>query len=388
MTLDANKKLIVFAEDWGRLPSSTQHIISSLLRLGWEIIWINSIGMREPQFTLFYFKRVLEKIRYFFQSKTRDSVIELPDNLVVINPFTIPLYSIKPIDVINRWILKRQLSSVLHAKDFSNALIWVSLPTAYPYLNLFINSPVIYYCCDDFSVFDGIDKNKIMELEKKLIQHAALNIVSNPVLAEKMPADKVCLLDHGVNLEFFQTNYPRPSDLPIGKPIAGFYGCLSSWIDVDLLFYCATTLKKINFVLIGPQEIDISQILKLENVFYLGYKSYQDIPAYSQHWDVSLLPFLKQQRTFASNPLTLKEYLSSGKPVVSISLPILKSFSDVVYIANTPSEFAHAIELAIDDTQEEKRKEFIKKYSWDVQVQHLEKRLLELFTHHEPDILG
>lgn len=31
-TMNANKTLIVFAEDWGRFPSSTQSLISALLK--------------------------------------------------------------------------------------------------------------------------------------------------------------------------------------------------------------------------------------------------------------------------------------------------------------------------------------------------------------------
>lgn len=374
------KKLIVFGEDWGHLPSSTQLLIQALLNLGWDVIWINSIGMREPSISWSYFSRLLNKIKRFFKSKAKDSSLNLSKKITVIHPMTIPLYSFKSVDRINRFILKQQLSRWLKDKELTQPLIWVSLPTGYPYLKLFNHCPIVYYCCDDFTVFDGVKQKKILELEGLLTNKANLIVVSNPVLTKKFPDNNTYFLDHGVDLALFQTPYPRPIDLPEGKPIAGFYGCLSSWIDIELIYQCATTLKNINFVLIGPKEIDITQLLTLDNVFYLGYKPHSLIPSYSQHWDISLLPFLTIQRTIASNPLTLKEYLSSGKPVVSINLPILELFKDFIYIANTTQDFIDSIELALQDTCEEERKKFIRNYGWDTQVKKFENQLLLLLT--------
>ncbi len=53
--------LIVFGEDWGGLPSSTQHLISHLTKRH-RVIWINSIGMRSPQLSLRDIKRVWQKM--------------------------------------------------------------------------------------------------------------------------------------------------------------------------------------------------------------------------------------------------------------------------------------------------------------------------------------
>ena len=60
------KQILVFGEDWGGLPSSTQYLISELLSSGWQIIWINSIGMREPGFKWKDFRRIWNKIYSFF----------------------------------------------------------------------------------------------------------------------------------------------------------------------------------------------------------------------------------------------------------------------------------------------------------------------------------
>ena len=52
--------LIVFGEDWGAHPSSTQHLISRIALNG-PVIWVNSIGMRRPRFSARDLKRVWTK---------------------------------------------------------------------------------------------------------------------------------------------------------------------------------------------------------------------------------------------------------------------------------------------------------------------------------------
>lgn len=45
-----NDDLIVFGEDWGGLPSSTQHLVRHLAPSR-RTLWVNSIGLRRPRMT-------------------------------------------------------------------------------------------------------------------------------------------------------------------------------------------------------------------------------------------------------------------------------------------------------------------------------------------------
>jgi hypothetical protein len=58
------RPLVVFAEDWGAHPSSTQHLIKVLSQQR-KIIWINSIGLRKPRLSWRDILRVSQK-NYFF----------------------------------------------------------------------------------------------------------------------------------------------------------------------------------------------------------------------------------------------------------------------------------------------------------------------------------
>ncbi|MBZ0269221.1 hypothetical protein K8I85_13790, partial [bacterium] len=43
----AGRTFVVFADDWGRHPSSCQHLFRRLLP-GNRVIWVNTIGTRAP----------------------------------------------------------------------------------------------------------------------------------------------------------------------------------------------------------------------------------------------------------------------------------------------------------------------------------------------------
>lgn len=55
------KDIIVFGEDWGKLPSSTQHLIK-YLGTDRKIIWVNSIGLRQPSWGWQDLRRLWEKL--------------------------------------------------------------------------------------------------------------------------------------------------------------------------------------------------------------------------------------------------------------------------------------------------------------------------------------
>src|SRR5690606_22781468 len=54
--------LLVFADDWGRHPSSAQHLISHLLPK-YPVTWVNTIGTRPPRLDWKTIARGMEKLR-------------------------------------------------------------------------------------------------------------------------------------------------------------------------------------------------------------------------------------------------------------------------------------------------------------------------------------
>src|SRR5256885_11642523 len=75
--------LLVFADDWGRHPSSCQHLVRHLLPRH-DVYWVNTIGTRTPKIDLATLSRGLEKARQWL--RRRSDACALPANLRVLNP--------------------------------------------------------------------------------------------------------------------------------------------------------------------------------------------------------------------------------------------------------------------------------------------------------------
>jgi len=121
---------------------------------------------------------------------------------------------------------------------------------------------------------------------------------------------------HGVDFDLFSTPAPRADALPQGR-VAGFYGSLNDWIDTQAIAEAARRLPDWTFLLVGRRETDISPMEGVSNIVFHDAVPHRDLPKFSQHWDVSMLPFRRNRQIDASNPLKLREYLAAGSPVAA-----------------------------------------------------------------------
>ena len=73
------------------------------------------------------------------------------------------------------------------------------------------------------------------------------------------------------------------------------------------------------------------------NIHILGPKPFSELPAYTQFFDVAIIPFIVNELTIAVNPIKLREMLAAGCPVVSTALP------EVAFVAEG-NDFADSLE--------------------------------------------
>lgn len=346
-------KMIVFGEDWGAHPSSTQHLMKSLSNK-YEIVWVNSIGLRKPKLDRRDLVRVFSKLRKIF---SHSAVTTSDHGIIVVNPLVIPWPGSRIARWLNGHLLRRCLRR--YVKSGEELVLWTSLPSAVDVLGKLGESIVVYYCGDDFSALAGVDHRAVTAMEKELVRRSDLVLVASDQLHQKFSGRITHVIPHGVDVRLFSQVQPRPKDLPSGKPIAGFYGAFADWIDVPLLVALAKQCDDWNFVFVGPILTDPLALKSLPNVFFLGEKPHQNLPGYSQHWQVSLLPFKDCPQIRACNPLKLREYLAAGTAIVSAPFPALDEYIDSVYVAYDADTFAEAMRRSL---REEHRKESIEQY--------------------------
>jgi len=289
--------LVVFGEDWGAHPSSTQHLMTHMAR-DWRILWVNSLGLRRPRANLRDARRMFHKFHSrLVQGAKPDASPAAP--FPVVAPLALPFPGSKLVRSLNGSLLQGRLVPILEAEGVKRPIVWMSLPTAVAVAGRLGERALVYYCGDDFSALDGVDHKAVARLENELAFRADLVIAASEPLAARFPQSKTIYVPHGVDFDLFARPAPRAPDLPEGRPIAGFYGSIAEWVDLDAVVSAARHLPEWDFVFIGAIKTDVSAAL-LPNLKFLGPRPHAVLPSYAQHWTVSLIPFTLSRHR--SNP--------------------------------------------------------------------------------------
>ncbi|MGU3495220.1 glycosyltransferase [Xanthobacteraceae bacterium A53D] len=378
--------LVVFGEDWGSHPSSTQHLVGRLAR-DRRVLWVNSIGLRRPRLNAQDFGRIVRKLKAMAGRGAAAPTTAAPVSPTatghgagparVLAPFAIPWPGSALAEAANRRLIGRQVRAAMAETGISRPILWASLPSAVSVVGALGERALVYYCGDDFGALSGVDHAPVLEMEARLAAKADLIVVVSEALAARFPGRNVLLLPHGVDGALFSTPAPRPADLPPG-PVAGFYGSISDWLDIPMLVRAAKDMPDWQFVFVGPIRTDVAPLEALGNVRFLGPRPHDVLPAYVQHWDVSLIPFLDTPQIRACNPLKLREYLASGTPIAATRFPALTPYEAQVSCIDPGGDLALAIRAAADDARTAERQAAVAAEGWDARAAVLSAALAKL----------
>jgi glycosyltransferase involved in cell wall biosynthesis len=123
---------------------------------------------------------------------------------------------------------------------------------------------------------------------------------------------------------------------------------------------------------VGLIHADVSRLRRYPNVIFAGPKPYEMLPRWAAAFDVAIYAHQVNRQTKHSNPLKLREYLATGKPVVSVVTPETATFAEVVYLADNPEAYLAAIERALrEETPDLRRKRMaaVTGVSWDARFE-------------------
>jgi glycosyltransferase involved in cell wall biosynthesis len=124
----------------------------------------------------------------------------------------------------------------------------------------------------------------------------------------------------------------------------------------------------------------IQRLSQLPNVYFLGAKPVDALPAYVQHMDVCLLCYAVNEYTNFIYPLKLHEYLASGRPVVGSPIRSLQDFAHVIRLARTTEEWSTALNDMLapavqSSPQVEARRHIAHQYDWNTLVEQIARTL-------------
>ncbi len=238
---------------------------------------------------------------------------------------------------------------------------------------------VLYDCMDDWKKFPGLaDRPQLLEAEERLVAASDVMVVSSGLIAARWSDRRPDLLlaRNAADFAFFH-NAADEDPLPdIHGPIAGFFGAIAGWFDVELVARAARARPGVTFVLIGGVfDIDVKALERLPNVRLLGQQPYERMPAYLRRFDACLVPFVVTELTAAVDAVKFYEYLSQGKPVVSTPIESALVYRQYAYVASGPEEFVRQLDAALAEDDPDlcrRRISFAKSNTWEERITRID----------------
>jgi glycosyltransferase involved in cell wall biosynthesis len=372
MDHDNDVGILAFVPDGWKDPWMPRHHIMSRLSRFYKVLWVSPpLHWRESlRSRPLSAKRGLDKI-------SKDFWVYAPERYLSVN------YRFEKIE---KCLVKRRIEkikSLLEEMGIRRLILYIWRPEFDSYVGKF-NEELVCYHVDDEYTFSSVEL-PISEEESRLLKTSDVVLIhSKTLLAKKGHLNQATyyvpngvdfshyrkvMSDTGVHLDEFDA---------IPRPRVGYVGIIKHQIDLKLLSEIARKRRDWSIVLIGPVnachdiQTEIALLQNERNVYFLGAKKPEELPAYIKHLDVCLMCYRKTDYTKFIYPMKLHEYLACGKPVVATELENLKEFSHVLSFAEGTEDWVQKIEEARDQSigqREPERIAVARENSWDARVE-------------------
>jgi hypothetical protein len=307
---------LVFGDDWGRHPSTTQHLAAHLGAQG-RVIWIDSLAMRSPQLSLADARRVWGRLSG--GRKGPDAPAD-PAWLVRPRPRVLPWHLSPVAGPLNRSSISRAVNEALGGET---PVVLASNPVAALYLDAIPRAALAYLRLDDYAELPGVDPELACIAEGRMLELA--DVVVGTARRLLPPGVPGLYLPQGVDVGLFGR---VPLEVPAGK-VLGFFGLLAPWIDLEMIAAVARAAPDWTLEFVGRADVDTAPLRAIPNVRLLPPVPYAALPEAMSHWRAAWAPFRMNELTAAVNPLKIREYLAAGLPTFCTPLPEVQAIRGV-----------------------------------------------------------
>lgn len=373
-TSDPVLGVVYFGNDWFAENRTSSHHIARRLAGQVNLLYVDSPGMRPPSKNKRDFKRIWTKLTQALRRPAR-----VQPGLWHCTIPQLPWRGRAWADALNRrygaWALRR----AMRLAGIEHPVLWFVVPHPSFMLDVVPHDLAVYYCIDDYAAHPGVDVQRIGECDDKLTRECDLVFVAPPALVEAKQAlnPSTRFSPHGVDVELFARAREAATPVPavaaaLGRPVIGYFGLIAAWTDIELIEWLARERPQWQWLLVGHAHVDVSVLARLPNVTLVGPQPYESLPGWAKAFDVAIIPYRMNRQVKNANPLKLREYLATGKPVVTVPTPEVDRFADVVHIAEDRERYLAAIETALGEVGDEalarRRMAAVQSMSWDARV--------------------
>lgn len=356
--------LVMGTADWNQAIATNQHYAVREIAREHEVIFVESTGLRTPEFRLRDLRRIAARLlKVLSNRRTSGYSRPIPSGVQVVSPLVIPWHKTS-VRKLNRWLIRRAVSAWLDYPD--EKVLWTYTPVTY---GLETEAPTLYHCVDLLHEQSGIDPTVVFAGEAALAASGA-----------RVAASSRAVETHVKQIGFSDVTYwPNVADVEVfntspesGRSVrAVFAGNLTaSKVDFDLLI--ALAKAGVDVAVAGPlaegggsTRSDLDRLLN-SGVRYHGQLSLTELADLLGTSSIGLIPYRLNRYTAGVNPLKTFEYLAAGLAVVSTAIAAVEQDGVDVFVEQG-GDFVERVKLLSkqpDDQDVRRRRATAANHGW------------------------
>lgn len=343
------RTILYFGNDWDAENRTSSHHVARWLATRYRVIYVECPGMRAPRASARDLRKIFHKLRLALAGPRAQ-----PEGLAVQTLIQIPLHRFAVVRRLNRVLVRLWMRALLWRMGASAPISWFVAPHLAGVAGRLGERLTVYYVTDAHASLPGVDASAVRAMDEELTRRADLVFVASDTLldAKRRLNPSTHVSPHGVDFAHFaraqEPSLAVPADAAaLPHPIIGYFGLVERWIDLGLVAWLAEQRPRWTFLMIGPVAVPDAEVPRRPNLVFLGRRPYETLPAYAKAFSAAIIPYHRNPQVMHANPLKLREYLATGRPIVSVSTPEIEKFAALVRIGKSREEFLAHLDAAV-----------------------------------------
>lgn len=323
------------------------------------------------EITVVYYKEIFQK------QTLRKEKDELKDSV------SIPAIPYRDKNRVFYWIQKCMFYKIMKSVQKYD-IVWVGHPLLFKYLPDSYKGKVVYDCMDNHRAlcFDERISQSIQTAEYELVQRADVILVSSRRLLEMIEnlggKSKTRLIRNGFDFEKVHC-----LKTPEKKKCycIGYFGTIAEWMDFTLLLESLSCFPDLEYWLWGP--VSHVQVPKHQRLRLMGVAEHRELWNKIKEMDALIMPFQVNDIIRDVDPVKLYEYISMGKPIITVYYEEIERFAPYVFFYQDKENYKQLLTKLMEDGfqmkgTEQQRKTFLENNTWECRYKEISQILGEI----------
>lgn len=255
--------------------------------------------------------------------------------------------------------------------------------------------PIVYDCMDLAVGFHpkAETRDELATQERALLANASLVFVTSDYLRRHVQplmagGRRAILLRNGFDAAFGATTAPAAGrDRGGGRVRLGYFGMISSWFDQAAVRACLEAVPGLEIHLWGPHDVTLIAHPRLHAH---GGVPHDRLAAATSGMDAMIMPFVVSDLIEGVDPVKLYEYLSLGRPVITVHYPELDHFAGLVHFYRSRDELIALVRRLAEEEprlqpDREAVAEFLRGSTWEVRATVMANAIRKLVAESAPN---